>query len=56
MATGSRYDRGRYAAALLEPHTALPDTTLFYDITGWSLPFLYDVDAWRVGSMPSVAR
>ena len=47
---------GRYAAALLEPHTAPPDTTLFYDITGWSLPFLYDVDAWRVGSMPSVAR
>ncbi|HYO47898.1 MAG TPA: M14 family metallopeptidase [Gemmatimonadota bacterium] len=47
---------GRYAAALLEPNIALPDTSLFYDITGWSLPFLYDVDAWRVESMPAVVR
>jgi hypothetical protein len=39
---------GRYAAALLEPTASLPDTSLFYDITGWSIPFLYDVDAWRV--------
>jgi hypothetical protein len=43
---------GRYAAALLEPDTTLPDTSLFYDITGWALPFLYDVDAWRVERMP----
>lgn len=41
---------GRYAAALLEPDVAVPDTSLFYDITGWSLPFLYDLDAWRVDS------
>jgi hypothetical protein len=47
---------GRYAAALLEPNTVLPDTTLFYDITGWSLPFLYDVDAWRIASMPAASR
>jgi hypothetical protein len=47
---------GRYAAALLEPTAALPDTSLFYDITGWSIPFLYDVDAWRVGALPGVAR
>ena len=47
---------GRYAAALLEPTTSLPDTSLFYDITGWSIPFLYDVDAWRVGALPETAR
>jgi hypothetical protein len=47
---------GRYAAALLEPDVALPDTSLFYDITGWSLPFLYDVDAWRLPAMPATAR
>jgi hypothetical protein len=47
---------GRYAAALLEPDVALPDTSLFYDITGWSLPFLFDVDAWRIASMPEVPR
>src|SRR5688572_15297410 len=47
---------GRYAAALLEPTAALPDTSLFYDITGWSIPFLYDVDAWRVGALPAAAR
>lgn len=47
---------GRYAAALLEPTTSLPDTSLFYDITGWSLPFLYDVDAWRVGALPGTGR
>ncbi|HET9332608.1 MAG TPA: M14 metallopeptidase family protein [Gemmatimonadota bacterium] len=44
---------GRYAAALLEPDTMLPDTSLFFDITGWSLPYLYDLDAWRVESMPA---
>ena len=42
---------GRYAAALLEPDVAVPDTSLFYDITGWSLPFLYDLDAWRIDSL-----
>jgi hypothetical protein len=47
---------GRYAAALLEPTAALPDTSLFYDITAWSIPFLYDVDAWRVGALPEVPR
>ena len=46
----------RYAAALLEPDTSLPDTSLFYDITGWSLPFLYDLDAWRVEPMPRASR
>jgi len=45
---------GRYAAALLEPDVAVPDTSLFYDITGWSLPFLYDLHAWRVDSSLSV--
>ncbi|HEY7472751.1 MAG TPA: M14 family zinc carboxypeptidase [Gemmatimonadota bacterium] len=44
---------GRFAAALLEPETSLPDTSLFYDITGWSLPYLYDLDAWRAESIPS---
>lgn len=38
---------GRYAAALLIPAAEFPDTSRFYDITGWSLPFLHDVPAWR---------
>ena len=47
---------GRYAATLLEPSQSLPDTSLFYDITGWSVPFLYDLDAWRLGALPDGAR
>ena len=47
---------GRYVAALFEPDTMLSDTLLFYDITGWSLPYLFDLDAWRVETMPAGRR
>ena len=47
---------GRYVAAMFEPDTMLADTFLFYDITGWSLPYLFDLDAWRVGAMPGGRR
>jgi hypothetical protein len=59
--------QGRLARALLEPDAALPEAFVeeelqarregrsdrFYDITAWSLPFTFGVDAWgtreRVG-------
>jgi len=47
---------GRYAAALLIPVTEFPDTSRFYDITGWSLPFLHDVPAWRSETPVPVPR
>ncbi len=43
---------GRYVAALMAPQTALPDSSLFYDITGWSLPYLFGVAAWRADGIP----
>ncbi len=46
---------GRYLAALMSPGEAPPDTSLFYDITGWALPYLYDVPAYRSARGPAVA-
>jgi hypothetical protein len=46
---------GRYLAALMAPGDVLPDTTLFYDLTGWTLPYLYDVPAYQATSPPAVA-
>jgi hypothetical protein len=40
-----RQPKGRFAKTLLEPFTALPDTSL-YDITAWSLPAAYHVEAY----------
>jgi hypothetical protein len=37
--------KGRLAKTLLEPFTQLPDTS-FYDITAWSLPAAYHVEAY----------
>jgi hypothetical protein len=45
---------GRYLAALMAPETTLPDTSLFYDITGWTLPYLYDVPAFHAAELPAV--
>jgi hypothetical protein len=43
---------GRYLAALMAPDVAMPDTSLFYDITGWTLPYLFDVPAYRAAIAP----
>ena len=36
----------RFLHAVLDPETALPDT-FFYDISAWSLPLAFGVDAYR---------
>lgn len=41
--------RSRLAKTLLEPHVELPDT-FFFDITAWSLPAAYNVEAFTAGS------
>ncbi len=46
--------RGRYLAALMAPGWAAADTSLFYDITGWALPYLFDVAAYRTDRTPAV--
>jgi hypothetical protein len=40
--------KSRLARTLLEPHAELPDT-FFFDITAWSLPAAYHVDAFMSG-------
>lgn len=58
--------QGRLARSLLEPDAQLDSTFIadeierrrtgqgdrFYDITAWSLPYLFRVDAWRTRQMP----
>jgi hypothetical protein len=41
----------RLVHALLEPETALPDT-FFYDISAWSLPLAYGIEAYRSTGRP----
>lgn len=41
--------RSRLAKTLLEPHVDLPDT-FFFDITAWSMPAAYNVEAYTSGS------
>jgi hypothetical protein len=38
---------GHMAVALLEPKTFLEDS-LTYDLTGWALPYAYDLQAWAM--------
>lgn len=59
--------QGHLAKALLEPNADLDSAFVkfelelrrtgqrnrFYDVTGWSLPYTYRVDAYTVGSMPA---
>lgn len=45
---------GRYLTTLMAADVEMPDSTLFYDITAWSLPYLYGVPAWRADRLPSV--
>lgn len=46
---------GRFLAALMVPGGAPPDTSEFYDITAWSLPYLFGVPALRAAALPAVA-
>ena len=59
--------QGRLARAILEPNADLPPEFIeeelrarregrrdrFYDITAWSLPFAFRVDAWQTGEAPA---
>ncbi|HEX6940127.1 MAG TPA: M14 family metallopeptidase [Longimicrobiales bacterium] len=47
----ARQPRGRLATTLLQPETVL-DATFSYDISAWSLPFAYGVEAHRAGRVP----
>lgn len=48
--------QSRLVKALLEPRTALPDT-FFYDISAWSLPVAYGLEAYTTeSSLPLSAR
>jgi hypothetical protein len=50
----ARQPRGRLAVTLLQPETVL-DATHSYDISAWSLPFAYGVEAHTVRRAPDAA-
>jgi hypothetical protein len=45
----------RFIHAVLEPETALPDT-FFYDISAWSLPLAFGIEAYWTESEPKGSR
>jgi hypothetical protein len=47
----ARQPRGRLALTLLQPETVL-DATYSYDISAWSLPFAYGIEAHSIGRVP----
>ncbi len=47
-----RQPRGRLAATLLQPETRL-DATFSYDVSAWSLPYAFGVEAHAVRSAPA---
>jgi hypothetical protein len=47
----ARQPRGRLAITLLQPETVL-DATFSYDVSAWSLPFAYGVEAHRAERIP----
>jgi hypothetical protein len=47
----ARQPRGRLAVTLLQPETVL-DATYSYDVSAWSLPFAYGVEAHSVARLP----
>lgn len=52
----ARQPRGRLAVTLLQPETSLgEDVTATYDITAWSLPYAYGVEAHSAGSLDAGA-
>lgn len=48
----ARQPRGRLAATLLQPETRL-DATYSYDVSAWSLPYAFGVEAHGVRSAPA---
>jgi ribosomal protein L34 len=50
----ARQPRGRLAATLLQPETVL-DASYSYDISAWSLPFAYGVEAHSLRRTPDAA-
>jgi len=48
----ARQPRGRLVTTLLQPHTDLR-AEFSYDISAWSLPLAYGVEAHRAGSVPA---
>lgn len=49
IAISSNQPRSVLAKVLLEPKSSLPDS-LTYDITAWSLPYVYNVDAYALNT------
>jgi len=47
----ARQPRGRLAITLLQPETVL-DATYSYDVSAWSLPYAYGVEAHRADRVP----
>lgn len=47
----ARQPRGRLAATLLQPETVL-DATFSYDVSAWSLPYAYGVEAHAARAVP----
>ncbi|MGH7469134.1 MAG: hypothetical protein ACRENP_14350, partial [Longimicrobiales bacterium] len=47
----ARQPRGRLAVTLLQPETVL-DATFSYDVSAWSLPFAYGLEAHRAERIP----
>ncbi|HUH12521.1 MAG TPA: M14 family zinc carboxypeptidase, partial [Longimicrobiales bacterium] len=47
----ARQPRGRLAVTLLQPETVL-DASYSYDVSAWSLPFAFGVEAHRAPSVP----
>ncbi|HLU26078.1 MAG TPA: M14 family metallopeptidase [Longimicrobiales bacterium] len=47
----ARQPRGRLAITLLQPETVL-DATFSYDVSAWSLPYAYGVEAHRAQRVP----
>jgi hypothetical protein len=50
----ARQPRGRLAITLLQPETVL-DATYSYDISAWSLPFAYGIEAHSIRRTPDAA-
>ncbi len=46
--------KGVAVQMLMEPEPILEDTS-FYDLSGWALPLIYNVEAYMLGEMPGVA-
>src|SRR5699024_2975611 len=50
----ARQSRGRLAMTLLQPETHL-DATFSYDVSAWSLPYAFGVEAHQSDRVPNAA-